>query len=82
MIKLTNVTKQYSNVFALKNVTLKIYEPGIYCLLGRNGTEKTTILILWSILKLMRKSNLTISLEMKIMISSLRCLGIKERPRQ
>lgn len=28
----------------LKNITLSIEEPGIYCLLGRNGTGKTTLL--------------------------------------
>ncbi|NFT06262.1 ABC transporter ATP-binding protein [Clostridium botulinum] len=44
MIELTNVTKQYSNASVLKNVTLKIDEPGIYCLLGRNGAGKTTLL--------------------------------------
>lgn len=44
MIELTNVTKRYSNVSVLKNVTLKIDEPGIYCLLGRNGAGKTTLL--------------------------------------
>lgn len=44
MIDLINVTKQYSNASVLKNVTLKIDEPGIYCLLGRNGAGKTTLL--------------------------------------
>ncbi len=44
MIELSNVTKQYGNVSVLKNVTLKIDEPGIYCLLGRNGAGKTTLL--------------------------------------
>lgn len=44
MIELTNVTKQYRNVSVLKNVTLNIDIPGIYCLLGRNGAGKTTLL--------------------------------------
>lgn len=44
MIELTNVTKQYGSVSVLKDVTLKIDEPGIYCLLGRNGAGKTTLL--------------------------------------
>ena len=44
MIELINVTKQYRNTSVLKNVTLKIDEPGIYCLLGRNGAGKTTLL--------------------------------------
>lgn len=44
MIKLSNVTKQYHTVSVLKNVTLNIDMPGIYCLLGRNGAGKTTLL--------------------------------------
>lgn len=44
MIELTNVTKRYRNVSVLKNVTLNIDMPGIYCLLGRNGAGKTTLL--------------------------------------
>lgn len=44
MIELTDVTKQYRNVSVLKNVTLNIDMPGIYCLLGRNGAGKTTLL--------------------------------------
>lgn len=44
MIELINVTKQFSHASVLKNITLKIDEPGIYCLLGRNGAGKTTLL--------------------------------------
>lgn len=44
MIELTGVTKKYGNASILKNITLKIDEPGIYCLLGRNGAGKTTLL--------------------------------------
>lgn len=44
MIQLKNVAKQYRNVSVLKNVTLNIDIPGIYCLLGRNGAGKTTLL--------------------------------------
>lgn len=44
MIELTNVTKRYGSASVLKNVTLKMDEPGIYCLLGRNGAGKTTLL--------------------------------------
>lgn len=44
MIQLTNVSKQYGNVAVLKDVTLNIDAPGIYCLLGRNGAGKTTLL--------------------------------------
>lgn len=44
MIELTDVTKQYGSTPVLKNVTLRIDVPGIYCLLGRNGAGKTTLL--------------------------------------
>ena len=44
MIELINVSKQYCNASVLKNVTLNIDAPGIYCLLGRNGAGKTTLL--------------------------------------
>lgn len=44
MIELSGVTKQYGQTAVLKDVSLTIDEPGIYCLLGRNGTGKTTLL--------------------------------------
>lgn len=44
MIELKQVTKKYGQATVLKNITLSIEEPGIYCLLGRNGTGKTTLL--------------------------------------
>ena len=44
MIELKSVTKQYGNIAVLKNITLSIEKPGIYCLLGRNGAGKTTLL--------------------------------------
>ena len=44
MIELTSVTKKYGGVPVLKNISLRIEEPGIYCLLGRNGAGKTTLL--------------------------------------
>ncbi len=44
MIELKQVTKQYGQAAVLKNITLSIDVPGIYCLLGRNGAGKTTLL--------------------------------------
>ena len=44
MIELKQVTKQYGQATVLKNMTLSIDEPGIYCLLGRTGAGKTTLL--------------------------------------
>ena len=44
MIELKQVTKQYGQAAVLKNITLSIDKPGIYCLLGKNGAGKTTLL--------------------------------------
>lgn len=44
MIELKQVTKKCGQATVLKNISLSIEEPGIYCLLGRNGTGKTTLL--------------------------------------
>lgn len=44
MIELRNVTKQYGQSSVLNKIDLTVDEPGIYCLLGRNGTGKTTFL--------------------------------------
>ncbi len=44
MIELSSVTKQYGESQILKNITLSINTPGIYCLLGRNGAGKTTLM--------------------------------------
>lgn len=44
MIELKNVRKHYGQANILKNISLTIDEPGIYCLLGRSGAGKTTLL--------------------------------------
>ena len=44
MIELSNVTKQYGQSSVLNKIDLTVDEPGIYCLLGRNGAGKTTFL--------------------------------------
>lgn len=44
MIELKQVTKRYGQAAVLKNITLSIDQPGIYCLLGRNGAGKTILL--------------------------------------
>lgn len=44
MIALNEVTKRYGRTAVLQDITLSIDEPGIYCLLGRNGAGKTTFL--------------------------------------
>ena len=43
MIELRQVTKRYGQAAVLKNITLTVGEPGIYCLLGRNGGGKSTL---------------------------------------
>lgn len=44
MIEIRNVSKNYKQVKALDNVTLKFEENKIYGLLGRNGAGKSTLL--------------------------------------
>ncbi len=44
MIELKQVSKRYGQAAVLKNITLSLEKPGIYCLLGRNGAGKTTLL--------------------------------------
>ena len=44
MIEFKNVTKKYGSTVAIDDMSLKIPESGIYCLLGRNGAGKTTFL--------------------------------------
>jgi len=44
MIKLSNVTKEYSRTTALDDISLELNDKKIYCLLGRNGAGKTTLL--------------------------------------
>ena len=46
-IELKQVTKEYGRATVLKNITLTLEEPGIYCLLGRNGAGKTNPLPLY-----------------------------------
>ena len=44
MIEMKNVSKQYGQSSVLNKIDLTVDEPGIYCLLGRNGAGKTTFL--------------------------------------
>jgi len=44
MIDFLDVTKRYGSVTAIDHVTLRIAEPGLYCLLGKNGAGKTTFM--------------------------------------
>lgn len=37
------MTKEYGHATVLKNITLTLEEPGLYCLLGRNVAGKTTL---------------------------------------
>ena len=44
MIDFKNVTKRYGSTTAIDDLSLKITDKGIYCLLGRNGAGKTTLM--------------------------------------
>jgi len=44
IIKISNITKNFGDVCALNNVSLRLEENKIYGLLGRNGAGKTTLL--------------------------------------
>ncbi|MFG0217096.1 ATP-binding cassette domain-containing protein [Brevibacillus porteri] len=44
MISLSNVTKNYGKNIGLRNFSVTLDSPGIYCLLGKNGAGKTTFL--------------------------------------
>jgi ABC-2 type transport system ATP-binding protein len=41
MIEFKNITKNYGKFAALRGFSIKIDQPGVYCLLGRNGAGKT-----------------------------------------
>ena len=44
MIKFQNTTKNYGRITALQDFSITIEKMGLYCLLGRNGAGKTTML--------------------------------------
>lgn len=44
MIEFKNVSKKYKYTKAIDELSIKIEENGIYCLLGRNGAGKTTFM--------------------------------------
>ncbi|MEM0128176.1 MAG: ABC transporter ATP-binding protein [Thermoplasmatales archaeon] len=43
MIAISSLSKNFGQIKALNNVTLKIDEPGLTCFLGENGAGKTTL---------------------------------------
>jgi len=44
MIEIKNVTKKYGSTIAIDDLSLSIFDSGIFCLLGRNGAGKTTLM--------------------------------------
>ena len=51
MINLSNVTKKYGQIEALKNVSLEIPEGEIFAVIGSSGAGKTTLLRIISLLE-------------------------------
>lgn len=60
IIRVSNLSKKFKTQYALKDVSLSIYQGDIYGLIGRNGAGKTTLLKV--ITQLMLPSNGTVSL--------------------
>jgi ABC-type multidrug transport system ATPase subunit len=44
MIELINVTKQYDDITALKNISLEVVKGEVFSVIGPNGSGKTTLL--------------------------------------
>ena len=47
MLEAINLTKQYGNKYALKNLNLSVESGEVFCLLGQNGAGKTTTINLF-----------------------------------
>ena len=45
MIDIVSVTKKYRKATAIDDICLSLHKPGIYCLPGRNGADKTTLMM-------------------------------------
>lgn len=59
-IEIENLTVNYKDFVAIKNVSLKVKTGEIYGLLGHNGAGKTTVINVLSTLKKMEKGNVRI----------------------
>lgn len=44
ILRMENVTKEYNNFYALRNVSIKLEKGKIYGLIGQNGAGKTTLM--------------------------------------
>ena len=52
MLKAINITKQFGEIFALKNLSFSVERQTIFCLVGPDGAGKSTLLrILAGVLK-------------------------------
>ena len=59
-IDVSSVTKKYSDVIALNNVSFTIQEGELFCLLGENGAGKTTLMRIMSTLIKPTEGNISI----------------------
>jgi len=51
ILKILNISKRFGDKYALRNISLNIYEREIFCLIGPSGAGKTTLLRLINMLE-------------------------------
>ncbi|NLD18256.1 MAG: ATP-binding cassette domain-containing protein, partial [Tissierellia bacterium] len=80
VIKTTNLTKKYKNVYALKDVSINIEKGEIYGIVGKNGAGKSTLLKLLSGITEPTKGSVELFQETNLMEQRKRMASIVENP--
>ncbi len=80
VIKTTNLTKKYKNVYALKDVSINIEKGEIYGIVGKNGAGKSTLLKLLSGITEPTKGAVELFQETNLMEQRKRMASIVENP--